>query len=218
MPPNLPDHSLRYQTFVLRVWQEGETDTGWRCSLENPHTGSRIGFRDFESLIPFLQHWTHSQEDRMPAIHRSPVVLAASEGELHSALGVSLLVKTSGAQTDGQWFVIQSTVPARMPGPPPHRHKVATEFFVVLEGEMTFTVDGQSRTVGAGGYAYIPPGALHGFANESDVPVTYLGFATPATLEGYFHELMARVRTGDWPPRDPGEILGLMERYDTYPG
>lgn len=218
MPPNPPDHALRYQTYILRIWREAGTDAAWRCSLEDPHSGSRIWFRDFASLSLFLQRWTPSQEARMPAILRSPVVLAVSEGDCHSALGFSLLVKTSGAQTDGQWFVIQGTAPARMPGPPPHLHKVATEIFVVLEGEMTFTVDGQSRTVGAGGYAYIPPGTLHTFANESDLPVTYLGFATPAALEGYFRELIARVRTGDWPPQDPGEIQRLMEKYDTYPG
>jgi mannose-6-phosphate isomerase-like protein (cupin superfamily) len=218
MPPNPPDHSLRYQTYILRVWREAGTDAGWRCSLEDPHTGSRSGFSDFDTFVRFLKRRAHTQEAHMSPQHLAPMIVAAGEGERHIAMDFSFLVKTSAAHTDGQWFVLQSTIPARMPGPPPHLHKAATEFFVVLEGELTFTVGGQSRTVCAGGLAYIPPGILHTFANESAVPVTYLGMATPATLEGYFLEVVARVRSGNWPPRDPGEIQQLMEKYDTYPG
>jgi mannose-6-phosphate isomerase-like protein (cupin superfamily) len=218
MPPNPPDHTLRYQTYILRVWREAGTDTGWRCSLEDPHTGSRSGFSDFSTFVRFLKSRAHTQETHMPPQRLPPVIVAAAAGERHSALGHSLLVKTSGAQTDGQWLILQSTIPARSPGPPSHLHKLATEIFVVLEGEMTFTLGDQTRTVGAGGLAYIPPGILHTFANESDAPVTYLGMATPATLEGYFLEVVARVRSGHWPPRDPDEIQQLMEEYDTYSG
>jgi hypothetical protein len=66
MPPNLPDHSLRYQTFVLCVWQEGETDTGWRCSLENPHTGERIGFQTIDGMTAYLLEWTRMSVETKP--------------------------------------------------------------------------------------------------------------------------------------------------------
>jgi hypothetical protein len=46
----------RYHSFLLRLWlvdeQEGLT---WRASLENPHTGERLGFATLERLFIFLQ-------------------------------------------------------------------------------------------------------------------------------------------------------------------
>jgi hypothetical protein len=66
MPPNSPDHSLRYQTFVLRVWQEAETASGWRCSLEDPHTGERIGFQNIDLMSAYLHDWTRIPVETKP--------------------------------------------------------------------------------------------------------------------------------------------------------
>lgn len=146
----------------------------------------------------------------------TPSILALNEGEAFDALGASIVLKTTGAQSGGQWFVMESHSPPRMSGPAPHMHKLATEIFVVLEGELTFQVGDQTRTVGAGGYACIPPGTVHTFTNERDAPVKYLTLTSPATMEGYFRELMARVQGGEWPPEDPQEIIALMARYDSF--
>lgn len=143
-------------------------------------------------------------------------LLATNEGQLFNVLGASFFLKTTSAQSDGQWFVLENTAPPRFSGPGPHFHKVVTEIFVILEGEMTLTVGEQTRTVGPGGYAYIPPGTVHTFSNETDAPVKYLGIASPAIMEGYFHEVMTLVQSGQWPPRDMGEITALMEKYDSF--
>ena len=45
----------RYLAYLLRLWQV--TDAGklvWRASLEDPHTGERLGFASLEALIAFL--------------------------------------------------------------------------------------------------------------------------------------------------------------------
>ena len=41
-----------YQAYLLRLWQ---TKTGWRASLEHPHSGERLGFATLEQLFVFLQ-------------------------------------------------------------------------------------------------------------------------------------------------------------------
>lgn len=146
----------------------------------------------------------------------TPSILALNEGHVFNALGASIFLKTTGGQSGGQWFVMEGNSPPRMSGPAPHWHKLATEIFVVLEGELTFRAGDQTRTVGPGGYAYIPPGTVHTFANESDAPVKYLALTSPATLEGYFRELMALVQGGEWPPQDPQEIIALMAKYDSF--
>lgn len=52
---------MHYHSFILTVWQEGaalpNAPPVWRYSLENPHTGERIGFRDANELGRFLNQW-----------------------------------------------------------------------------------------------------------------------------------------------------------------
>jgi hypothetical protein len=42
------------RVYVLRLWRAEEPDQGWRASLEDPHTGERIGFASLECLFAFL--------------------------------------------------------------------------------------------------------------------------------------------------------------------
>lgn len=205
----------RYHAFLLRLWREA--GISWRYSLEDSQTGARRGFGSLDGLRAFLETVTDSNGDTMTNSPISPVVLAAGEGQLFNALGVSLLVKTSSAQSEGQWFVLEYTAPPNFSGPPPHYHKVMTEIFYVLEGRLTFRVGEQTREVGPGGYAFVPPGAMHGFSNPTDAPAKYLGIVTPAILEQYFHEMVALVaQEPQWPPKDMGKIIALMEKYDTF--
>lgn len=41
-----------YRAYLLRLWQ---TKSGWRASLEHPHTGERLGFANLEQLFAFLK-------------------------------------------------------------------------------------------------------------------------------------------------------------------
>ena len=49
-------------------------------------------------------------------------------------------------------------------GPRLHRHRYR-EVFVLLEGEATFTLDGEQRVVRAGEIVVAPAGAAHRFVN-----------------------------------------------------
>ena len=51
------DHRRNYLAFLLRLWQEDDTDT-WRATLENPHDGECFGFPDLEKLYAFLDERT----------------------------------------------------------------------------------------------------------------------------------------------------------------
>jgi hypothetical protein len=70
-------------------------------------------------------------------------------------------------------------------GPPRHTHEAEDEF-VVLEGEVTFDVDGCVSTVTAGGSAFVPRGVPHCFRNRSTSDVRLLVMFTPGTAEGFF--------------------------------
>jgi len=44
----------KYRSYLLRLWRSETLDPGWRASLEDPHTGERIGFASLEQLFAFL--------------------------------------------------------------------------------------------------------------------------------------------------------------------
>jgi quercetin dioxygenase-like cupin family protein len=67
----------------------------------------------------------------------------------------------------GVSFFLARTPPGR--GPRLHRHPYE-ETFVVHEGRLTFTVDGQTIEARAGQIVIAPPGSVHKFVNVGDAP------------------------------------------------
>jgi len=43
-----------YRSYLLRLWCAETLDSCWQASLEDPHTGKRIGFASLEQLFAFL--------------------------------------------------------------------------------------------------------------------------------------------------------------------
>ena len=51
-----------YLSYLLRLWQvEGESGSGWRASLQNPHTAERLNFANLEELMTFLEEKLNEQ-------------------------------------------------------------------------------------------------------------------------------------------------------------
>lgn len=50
--------ALHYQIFLFCLWAEPSHAPGgsavWRFSLENPHTGQRVGFKNLAELTSYL--------------------------------------------------------------------------------------------------------------------------------------------------------------------
>jgi quercetin dioxygenase-like cupin family protein len=68
----------------------------------------------------------------------------------------------------GVSFFLARTPPGR--GPSLHRHPYE-ETFIVHEGQVAFTVDGQTIHAQAGQIVIAPPGSAHSFVNVGDAPV-----------------------------------------------
>lgn len=68
MPLNASARPPRYHTFLLRLWEEGGSAPVWRYSLENPHTGERLGFKTLDELRAFLEEWTQKPPPEKPII------------------------------------------------------------------------------------------------------------------------------------------------------
>jgi quercetin dioxygenase-like cupin family protein len=115
---------------------------------------------------------------------------------------VSLVV--GGERTDGHLGVVEETLTPAFDGPPLHVHPAFDELFVVLEGELTFQVEDEVRTVAAGDWLLAPRGIRHTFANHSEQPARVLIAVAPAGFERYFRLLSAELAGAEPPP----EALG----------
>ena len=94
-------------------------------------------------------------------------------------------IVTKAAETGGLHCALEVTEPPGG-GPPLHTHANEEEYFAVLDGELTFYIDGQVRTVGAGGSAFVARGVPHAFKNCSDRHARVLVVFTPGKVEGFF--------------------------------
>jgi mannose-6-phosphate isomerase-like protein (cupin superfamily) len=77
----------------------------------------------------------------------------------------------------------------------PHIHHEHTDAFYVLEGELTFEIGREAKTitVAAGGFLAAPPGVAHSFRTDGDRPARWL---TIHAHDGGFAAFMRGLRDG----------------------
>jgi gentisate 1,2-dioxygenase len=121
-----------------------------------------------------------------------------------------------GEETGGKYALWEAVVPPGG-GPPPHVHS-REEGFYVLEGEITFTVNGERVVAGPGTFANMPVGTPHSFKNETDRPAKMLISVAPAGLEQMFFECGVPLREGATtalPPtkEETEKLLAVAPKY-----
>ena len=91
------------------------------------------------------------------------IVLLPGEGESIPGEGRELVVKAELPELELLEFACEPGY-----GPvPPHVHPGKVDSFYVLDGELEFTIEDETVTVGPGTYVAAPPGVRHGFAGPS---------------------------------------------------
>jgi quercetin dioxygenase-like cupin family protein len=124
------------------------------------------------------------------------VVGAPGDGEvLDLPFGV-FTVRISGSQTGGALSVVESVLPAGALGAAPHIHHGHEEYFLVVEGEVTFDTADGVLTVGAGGAVSVPRGQAHGYRNASGEAARLTTLFTPAGYENYFRAVASAAAEG----------------------
>ena len=150
-------------------------------------------------------------------------ILSAGKGHLLTARGSVMAFKALGAQTGGDFSLMERTLPAGGRTPPAHRHTNCSEAFFVLDGTITFWIGDTEGTGdtgdtelngGPGDFLLVPRGVGHTFGNRSQSPARLLVLHAPAA-DGYFEELH-KLWAGELPPEREQE-RELMSRYGMEP-
>ena len=146
-----------------------------------------------------------------------PVIRTTSQCRTVAVVGDVYRFLATGEETNGRYALWEAIVPPGG-GPPPHVHSREEEGFYVLEGEITFTIDGRRLVAVAGMFANMPVGTPHSFRNESDLPAKMIITVAPAGLEQMFFEVGARLSEGATTALPPTraeieKLLAVAPRY-----
>ena len=136
-------------------------------------------------------------------------IVPSGQGRLLTARGNVMAFKAVAAQTGGDFSLMERTVPPGARTPPPHRHVNCSEAFWVLDGRITFVLDGAESHGGRDDFLLVPRGASHTFGNDGDEPARLLVLHAPA-MDAYFAELDA-LWSGENPPA-PEEERAEIEK------
>jgi len=119
--------------------------------------------------------------------------------------------------THGQFALIEA-VARKGNVPPPHIHHREEETFYVLEGEMTFSVGGQTIKATPGTMVCLPRDVPHSFVIDSEQGRALI-LLTPAGLEGWFKEFSVPAPAMTLPPQAEvpySEIQRMIEVSPRY--
>jgi quercetin dioxygenase-like cupin family protein len=150
-------------------------------------------------------------------MRHQPTLRPPGKGRTVAIVGDVYRFLATGEDTDGRYALWEAIV-SPGGGPPPHVHSREEEGFYVLEGEITFTVNGERVVATAGMFANMPVGALHSFKNEGSRPARMLISVAPAGLEQMFFDIgvpLAEGATTALPPtkEEIEKLMAVAPRY-----
>ena len=93
---------------------------------------------------------------------------------------------------------------------PPHVHAREEEGYFVLEGDLALTVGDETRRLTSGDFAHVPPGTVHGYANQSRSTARFLAWTVGGPIDQFFEEMSRRVRQM---PQDAPAMAEITARF-----
>ena len=138
----------------------------------------------------------------------------AEEGELRWLGDTSTYFLATGDETGGAFTLVDERANRRT-SVPLHRHDADMESFYVVEGEVTLYLDGQpGARLGAGSFAHVPGGTVHGFRVESET-ARYLILTTPRHGQ-FYRAITLPSRPGGLPPLESVDGAQIEEACREY--
>ena len=143
-------------------------------------------------------------------INPSPAIVQPGAGKDLHAFGDILTVMLGGEQTGNQLSVLFGVTPPGG-GLPLHVHYREDELFLVVEGRISYFVNGEWTEVGQGGVVYLPRDIPHRYRNVGETPSRQWVITTPSGFEVFFSRCAEEFAKAGGP--DMGRILEIMSEH-----
>lgn len=140
--------------------------------------------------------------------------IGPNDGEALVLGGNPMLVKLSHRRQAG-FSLIEHTIAPGWRAPGRHIHDKTEEVFYVVQGRLTFEVDGETQEAGPRTTVHVPSGAVHNWWNATDEPAIYVGTLAPGGHEEFFRELSRLYAAGHRPGDDA--MNRLVAEHDVRP-
>ncbi len=101
---------------------------------------------------------------------------------------ISAVFKADGAETAGGYSISEWWLEPHTQGPGAHAHPEDDTFYV-LEGVMSFFVNGAWIDAAKGSFVLVPGGSPHDFENRSAVRAGILNFSAPGNFEQHMPDI-----------------------------
>lgn len=125
--------------------------------------------------------------------------------------GNKVFYLAQGTETSGTFGLYRWEFAGPVSGPDAHFHRAITESFYVLDGTVTIFDGNDWVRCGAGDFAHVPAGGIHGFRNEDGPASMLLHFAPGAPREPYFEQLAAGIAD-----LDQESLARFMREHDNH--
>lgn len=122
--------------------------------------------------------------------------------------GILWTMLADAEDTGGSCSMMEQLLP-KGSGPPPHKHLWSDETFYILDGSISFWLDGEIKTATKGAFVMIARNTKHAFRVDSDT-ARFLNGYTPASMEAMVAELAQRTEQRTLPPAGPLPKRGQM--------
>lgn len=123
-------------------------------------------------------------DQSLPPTARSAVVLRPGEGRSYPMGRISAVFKADGGETEGRYSISEWWLEPRTTGPGAHAHP-EDDVFYVIEGTMSFLIDGAWMDAPKGSFVLVPGGVTHDFENRGDARAGALNFSIPGNFEAH---------------------------------
>ena len=142
----------------------------------------------------------------------SPYVHRHGEAELRWFGATSTWFLADGESTGGAFALVDERA-TRGESVPLHRHD-DVESFYVLEGELTVFLGETATRLGAGSFAHVPGGTVHGFRIESET-ARYLILTTPRHGD-FYRAITVPAQADGGPPLEPIQSTQIKQASRDY--
>jgi mannose-6-phosphate isomerase-like protein (cupin superfamily) len=122
-----------------------------------------------------------------------PRIIGPRDGKFVDLKSVGVRFMVWGAESGGDFSLVEHPIPPRTLVAPLHLHEREDEYSYVLEGRMGAQLGDDVVFAGPGDLVFKPRNQWHTFWNAGDTPCRLLEIISPAGFEHFFDELGERM-------------------------